>query len=99
MSLAEDIEYQVGCLEATMEDCYDDAKRKIWKTKDGCRIPYSEMTTTHLTNTINFVKRKSKDHWMRVHLPGLQNGYKKRLELRTPSSFKYNQWVKKENNV
>jgi len=78
MSLAEDIEYQVGCLEATMEDCYDDAKRKIWKTKDGRKIPYSEMTTTHLKNTINFIKRNPKNHWMRAHLSGLQNEYKNR---------------------
>ena len=85
MSLAEDIEYQVACLEATMEDCYDDAKSKIWKTRDGLKIPYSEMTTTHLNSAINFVKRKSKDHWMRVHLSGLQNEYKKRLKLYTPS--------------
>ena len=87
MSLAEDIEYQVACLEATMEDCYDNVEKNIWETKDGRKIPYSEMTITHLTNTINFVKRKSKDHWMRVHLFGLQNEYKKRLELSTPSPF------------
>ena len=87
MSLAEDIEYQVDYLEAIMEDCYNDVKRKIWKTKDGRKIPYSEMTATHLNNTINFIKRKSKDHWMRVHLFGLQNEYKKRLELSTTSPF------------
>ena len=87
MSLAEDIEYQIGYLENCMENCYDNAEKNIWETRDGRKIPYSEMTTTHLTNTINFVKRKSKDHWMRVHLFGLQNEYKKRLELSTPSPF------------
>ena len=78
MSLAEDIEYQVGYLEDCMENCYDNAQHSIWETRDGRKIPYSEMTTTHLNNTINFVKRKSKNHWMRVHLSGLQNEYKKR---------------------
>ena len=90
MSLAEDIEYQIGYLENCMENCYDNAEKNIWETRDGRKIPYSEMTTAHLTNTINFVKRKSKDHWMRVHLPGLQNEYKKRLELSTHSSFECN---------
>jgi len=33
---------------------------------------------------------------MRVHLSGLQNEYKKRLELSTPSFFGYNKWIKKE---
>ena len=79
MSLAEDIESQVACLEATMEDCYDNAKRKIWETKNGCKIPYSKMTTSHLTNTIKFITRKSKDHWMYAHLEGLQDEYNNRL--------------------
>ena len=78
MSLAEDIEYQVGYLEDCMENCYDNAEKNIWETRDGRKIPYSEMITTHLNNTINFVKRKSKDHWIRAHLPGLVNEYKKR---------------------
>ena len=78
MSLAEDIEYQVGYLENCMENCYDNAEKNIWETRDGRKIPYSEMTTTHLNSAINFVKRKSKNHWMCAHLPGLQNEYKKR---------------------
>ena len=87
MSLAENIEYQIGYLENCMENCYNNTEKNIWGTRDGRKIPYSEMTTTHLTNAINFVKRKSKNHWMHVHLPGLQNEYKKRLELSTPSPF------------
>ena len=94
MSLAEDIECQVGYLENCMENCYDNAKRKIWETKDGRKIPYSKMTTSHLINTITFITRKPKDHWMYAHLEGLQDEYTNRVikmkyDKDTDSVYKY----------
>ena len=33
------------------------AKSKIWKTRGGKKIPISEMTDSHLLNTIRFLQR------------------------------------------
>lgn len=59
---------------------YDDietqAKTEIWTTKDGNKIPVREMTTSHIQNTINLIKRRDKyDYylpWLRVFEAELQ---------------------------
>lgn len=41
-----------------------DAEKGIWTMRDGTRIPVEEMTTSHLQNTIRFLKRKDfEDLW------------------------------------
>lgn len=30
----------------------------IWKTKDDRKLKISEMSSSHITNTINFIKKK-----------------------------------------
>lgn len=36
----------------------------FWRTKDGRRIPVSEMERSHLVNALHFVRRKRR-HWER----------------------------------
>lgn len=33
------------------------ARKGIWETKDGRKIPVEEMTTSHIRNTISMLKR------------------------------------------
>ena len=35
----------------------NEADKGIWTTRDGRKIPITEMTDAHLTNTINYLKR------------------------------------------
>jgi len=37
-----------------------DSKEITWKTKEGKVIPINDMTTAHLSNTINMLKRNEK---------------------------------------
>lgn len=37
---------------------WNEAQVKIWKTKDGRCIPVEDMTTSHIQNTIAFLRRK-----------------------------------------
>ena len=39
----------------------NEAKEGFWTTKDGTVIHVSKMTTSHIRNTINFIKRKDFD--------------------------------------
>ena len=36
---------------------YRDLGKIVWTTKDGVQIPINEMTTSHLVNSINMLKR------------------------------------------
>ena len=48
----------------------DEAKSKIWTTRDGSKIPVENMTTSHIKNTIAHIKRIDKidflEPWVRV---------------------------------
>lgn len=35
----------------------DEASYGVWTTKDGTQIPVEDMTTSHIQNTIAFIKR------------------------------------------
>lgn len=35
----------------------ENAKKRIWKTRDGTMIPVSKMTESHIKNAINYIKR------------------------------------------
>ena len=41
-------------------DIKQEAKSKIWTTKDGTKIAVKDMTDSHIRNTINWIKRKDK---------------------------------------
>ena len=51
-------------------DIEEEAKSKIWTTKDGTKIPVRDMTDSHIQNTINLIKRMDKyDYylpWLKV---------------------------------
>lgn len=36
----------------------EEAKAGFWETKDGTKIHVTDMTTSHIKNTINFIKRR-----------------------------------------
>ena len=51
-------------------DIEEEAKLKIWTTKDGTKIPVRDMADSHIQNTINLIKRRDKyDYylpWLKV---------------------------------
>lgn len=52
----------------------------IWVTRDNREIKISDMTTTHITNSINMIKRsiKSGKNWRVEYLPQLVKELNKR---------------------
>lgn len=52
--LRDNIEYD---WEQARLDVEDEAEYGVWTTKDGKQIPIEEMTTSHIQNTIAFIKR------------------------------------------
>lgn len=52
----------------------------IWVTRDNREIKISDMTTTHITNSINMIKRsiKSGKNWRVEYLPQLLTELNKR---------------------
>lgn len=53
------------------------AKKRIWTTREGKDIPVSKMTSNHIQNTINFIKRNDKNDlyscWLKVFEEELEN--------------------------
>lgn len=56
----------------------DEARIGVWTTRDGEKIPVSEMTTRHINNTISFLERKDTNDIM---MPWIIR-FKKELERR-----------------
>lgn len=56
--------------EETRFEIKDEAEYGVWTTKDGEQIPVEEMTTSHIQNTIAFIKRTDRTDmylpWIRV---------------------------------
>lgn len=44
---------------------YDEYDFKVWKTKDGQRIPINKMDTDHIKNCINFLSKDKKNSSIR----------------------------------
>lgn len=80
MSLADDMiehimdmdEYYV-CMQIDEE-----AKAGFWETKDGTQIHVTDMTTSHIKNAINFIKKRN---YHDRYLPWI-NRFKEELERR-----------------
>jgi hypothetical protein len=56
----------------------DEARIGVWTTRAGEKIPVSEMTTSHISNTIRFLERKDINDLM---MPWIIR-FKKELERR-----------------
>ncbi len=54
--LAEEMEINYAVMEATVESA---AASGIWTTKDGQKLKICEMSTDHIQNTLNYIKRDS----------------------------------------
>lgn len=52
--ILEEIEIDYAALQIQIES---DAKRGVWTTRDGLKIPVTEMTSEHIKNTIVMLER------------------------------------------
>ena len=74
MSLGSDyIADHIGDYELECERIRRKASEGIWVTGDGRHIPVSQMTTKHITSTINYIKRTDKTDIMTPWLIVFEN--------------------------
>ena len=52
-----DFAWEIEQAQYYAEKIANEAEMGIWTTKDGRQIPVEEMTTSHITNTIAYLKR------------------------------------------
>ena len=84
MSLGEEylVEYafERQIAENIADAIWHEAQGKVWETKDGRLIPVEEMTTSHIKNTIAYIKR----NWdVELYQPWL-DVFNDELERRNP---------------
>lgn len=53
----DDMEAGAALYEAHLERIEEDVRKKVWTTRDGQRMKISDMADSHLTNTINLIRR------------------------------------------
>ena len=49
-----------------MKEATEIANRRIWRTKDGIKIPIKDMDDNHLANALKFCERNGMEAWETV---------------------------------
>ncbi len=86
--------------EQIRDEIEDEAEYGVWTTKDGEQIPVEEMTTSHIQNTIAFIKRTDQTDmylpWIRVFEHELERRKEDRRSCRKSAFEEYKDEVCKE---